>query len=207
MADSKLTEEGISRLIANNGMRLPAPDSYPDGFFSEPPIPASVFIPLFQRNEQWEMLFIRRTEHDNDRHSGQVAFPGGKKDPGDRSHIDTALREMEEEIGIGAQDVTVLGSLNEYRTVSNFLVHPVVGQIDWPVTFNPDSREVGRIFSIPLDWLADERNHEINQRVIDGCESALTIIHFQRYGGELLWGITAKLTVNLLQVLGLLPVR
>ena len=114
---------------------------------------------------------------------------------------------MEEEIGIGTQDVAVLGSLNEYRTVSNFLVRPVVGQICWPVTFNPDSREVDRIFSIPLDWLADERNHEVNQRVIDGCESALTVIHFQRYGGELLWGITAKLTVNLLQVLGLLAAR
>lgn len=109
-------------------------------------------------------IYIRRTEFEGDHHSGQVAFPGGKLEPGDRDAYDVALREAQEEIGLAREDVSILGHLKAYRTISNFLVTPVVAKIKWPVPLVLEQREVSRVFSIPVSWLADPLNHQVSWR-------------------------------------------
>jgi len=196
--------EYISRVLADQGHRVPEPVCYPKGYFGCPPAPAAVLMPLFRNAGEWHVLYIRRSEHESDRHSGQVAFPGGKLDPVDRDAFDAALREAQEEIGLDPQHVSILGNLQEYRTISNFLVTPVVAEINWPVTLVPDTREVSRVFSIPVSWLADPANHQVSWRKLKGGGSPIPVIHFEHYDGELLWGITAKLTLSLLSLIGLL---
>ncbi|PLX62938.1 NUDIX hydrolase [Sedimenticola selenatireducens] len=197
----------ISRILADRGHQVPEPVEYPEGYFSAPPEPASVLIPLFRDIDGWRVLYIRRSEHEADRHSGQVAFPGGKLDAVDRDAHDAALREAQEEIGLDPEHVSILGNLKSYRTISNYLVTPVVAEINWPVPLVLDSREVSRVFIIPVTWLADPANHQISRRALNNADASVQVIHFQRYEGELLWGITAKLTVSLLNLIGLLDAR
>lgn len=197
----------ISRILADRGQQVPEPVEYPDGFFSAPPEPASVLIPLIRDVDGWRVLYIRRSEHEADRHSGQVAFPGGKLEPVDRDAHDAALREAQEEIGLNRESVSILGDLKSYRTISNYLVTPVVAEINWPVPLVLDSREVSRVFSIPVTWLADPANHQISWHALNHTDASVQVIHFQHYEGELLWGITAKLTVSLLNLIGLLDAR
>ncbi|MEJ1372696.1 MAG: CoA pyrophosphatase [Candidatus Sedimenticola sp. (ex Thyasira tokunagai)] len=199
----ELNSDRLYRLIAGGGLHRLEADSYPEGFFPGPPSPAAVLMPLFRADGAWHLLFIRRSEHENDHHSGQVAFPGGKVDGGDIDAVDTALREAREEIGLDSSHITLLGHLDQYRTISNYLVKPVVAEIPWPLVLVPDKREVSRIFSIPLNWLADGANYQVNHRVIEGTELPMKVIRFEPYDGEVLWGVSARLTINLLQILGL----
>jgi 8-oxo-dGTP pyrophosphatase MutT (NUDIX family) len=202
MSPHRLTTESISRLLQDEGdSRLQ--DPFPQGFFASRPHPAAVLIPLFRHAEEWHILFIRRAENEKDRHSGQVAFPGGRVDPEDEDEVSAALRETHEEIGIPPNRVSVLGELTDYRTVSNYLVRPVVAEIPWPTDLKPDPTEVSRIFSIPLNWLARPENCLERERHLEGFDVSLPVYYFQRYDRELLWGITAKITVELLNSLGL----
>ena len=166
--------------------------------FKGPVRRAAVLVPLVFIVDEWHILFTRRT-NSVDHHKGQVSFPGGRTDPEDKSQVATALRETYEEIGVKAADIQVLGSLGEYLTVSNYLVTPVVGILPWPYTFNIHTLEVERIFTIPLNWLADPNHHQEMVRQ----ETGRGFIAYLPYEGELLWGITARITVNFLAVLGI----
>lgn len=179
----------------------PAQDGFPPGFFCEPPAPAAVLLPLFRRGSRWHLLFIRRAESVNDRHGGQVAFPGGRVEPGDADAVGTALREAQEEVGLPPAAVRVLGCLDVQRTVSNFLVTPVVGLIPWPLSLAPDPKEVSRIFHIPLAWLGDPARHRQVTRPLGPAGGAFPVVYFDRYDGEVLWGVSARFTLRLIQVL------
>jgi 8-oxo-dGTP pyrophosphatase MutT (NUDIX family) len=155
---NRLSTDDISRRLAH-----PAPLPEPEWALPEthPPKPAAVLLPLFRHKARWHLLFIRRARNRNDRHSGEVAFPGGRIEPEDANARQAAIREANEEIGLAGEAVALLGHMPEYRTSSNFAVNPVVGEIDWPARLRPDPAEVARIFSIPLDWLARPEHHEI----------------------------------------------
>jgi 8-oxo-dGTP pyrophosphatase MutT (NUDIX family) len=204
MNSYRLDANTIAQVLDRARRQLPEPVQFPEDFFQYPAKPASVLIPLFQEAGEWHILFIRRSEHEDDRHSGQVAFPGGKVDAGDADALAAALREAEEEIGLSPDHVSVLGYLRDYRTISNYLVTPVVAEIKWPVPLEIDPREVSRVFSIPLRWLSDTDNFNIGLRQLEGWDSQIEVIHYQHYEGELLWGITAKLTLCLLHLLGVI---
>ncbi|MBX2881163.1 MAG: CoA pyrophosphatase [Granulosicoccus sp.] len=164
---------------------------------------ASVLLPLHQIENEWQLLFIRRAEHKHDRHSGQVAFPGGAQEPADSNQIDTALRETEEEIGVSRKHIDVIATLPVYITSSNFHVTPVVGIVNWPVEIRPAPDEVARVFSIPLNWLINQDNFELRART--GTDSTRNnyhpVVYFERYDGELLWGASARMTLNFIRAL------
>lgn len=162
---------------------------------------AAVLIPMFRHLETWHLLFIRRTEHEGDHHSGQVAFPGGRWEPSDADSTATALREAQEEIGLDPAQVVLLGELRPMHTVSNYLVTPVVGEIPWPLELMPDPLEVARVFSIPLNWLEDPSNRRILTWPSPNHPEARDVVFFDLFDHELLWGVSARITLDFLAAL------
>jgi 8-oxo-dGTP pyrophosphatase MutT (NUDIX family) len=176
---------------------------FPSDLFENSPLDAAVLVPLLKIEDKWHILFTRRTPSLPE-HSGQVAFPGGRSDPGDSSPEMTALREAKEEIDLSPRDVKILGRLNQLRTISNYCLYPVVGRIPWPYDFILAREEVSRVFTIPLEWLADPANHSVQLRELPSPHSPVPVIYFDQYDGELLWGISAQITINFLESLNLL---
>ena len=197
---SDLTESEIADRLTAAG-RITSDGPYPKGLLKEPLRPAAVLIPFIRRDNEWHMLFIHRAEHADDMHSGQVAFPGGGAHPEDPDLETTALRETHEEIGVLLEDVRILGKMNDFVTISSYVVTPVVGVIPWPYSFTLADDEVSRIFSIPIDWLANPSNHEVRQREMPPPYRPISVIYFQPYDGEILWGASARFTVGLLDIL------
>ena len=116
--------------------------------------PASVLIPVLNRPEGPALLFTRRRE-DLPRHKGQIAFPGGHREPGEDA-VQAALREAEEEIALPPAGVEVAGLMNDQPSVTSYVVTPVVGLIaEPPAGFTPQESEVLELFEIPLDLLLD----------------------------------------------------
>ena len=127
-------------------------------------------------------------------HAGQVAFPGGKIDPGDRGAIDAALREAEEEIGLNRRDVMVAGTTTAYRSGSGYHITPVLGVIppDLPLDPNPD--EVADWFEVPLDILFDPGNYQLRHANWQGQDRHYYDMDWQ---GRRIWGVTADIILNL----------
>ena len=164
---------------------------------------AAVLLPLARVSGAWHLLFIRRATDERDRHSGQVAFPGGARETGDDSDVATALREAREEIGLAAEGVEVLGTLGAYLTISRYEVVPVVARIDWPVPLALQASEVARTFLMPLDWLADRANFTLRARREMDPASARRhpVVVYEPFDGEVLWGATARIVLNFLKAL------
>ena len=169
-------------------------------FAGRSPRAAAVLVPMTLIDGDWQLLYTRRTdivEH----HKGQVSFPGGASDPQDIDRQDTALREAEEEIGLKRADVQVLGQLGEMLTVTNFMITPVVAVFPWPYAFKVHTIEVDRVFMLPLKWLADRNNwNEFIRK-----ETQRSMISYFPYDSELLWGVTARITVEFIRAIGLIP--
>ncbi len=162
---------------------------------------AAVLVPFLRIDEAWHILYIRRAHCEGDRHSGQVAFAGGKRDGGDTSLLDTALREAGEEVGISSGDVEVLGHINHHHTVSQFQVRPYVGVLPWPYPLKLDQTEVARAFTMPLAWLAQRANYRTEQRRHPESQRPWPIVYYDLYDGEMLWGATARMTLSLIEIL------
>lgn len=154
--------------------------------------PASVLIPVIDRGAVLTVLFTRRTAHLSD-HAGQISFPGGRAEPEDATPHHTALREAEEEIGLAPRHVDVLGSLNEYTTVTGYRVTPVVGLVTPPFDLTPDAFEVDEIFEVPLPVLLDARNHLRHTIVHQGVSRQYYALPYERY---YIWGATAGMLMN-----------
>jgi len=204
---ASLSEAEIcDRLSAAKALPPTAPfpaTAFPSKFFKEPSRPAAVLIPFLKIDKTWHILFTRRTDTLPE-HSGQVAFPGGGSEPEDKSPEATALRETYEEIGLAPENVQILGKLNTLQTISNYCITPVVGVIPWPYLFQLELTEVSWIFTIPLAWLANPTHYEIRHRALPSPFPPIPVVYFQHYDGELLWGVSAQITLNLLVALELI---
>ena len=164
---------------------------------------AAVLVPLLKDQGVWKLLFTRRSDDLVD-HKGEVSFPGGAVEPTDRDFVDTALREACEEIGLDASQIEVLGLFHAFYTVSNFYLVPVVGLINWPLQIQNNPTEVARTFCIPIQWLADQNNWHESMRTLQNGET-VPVIHYDLYEGEILWGITARITQELLRLISKMP--
>lgn len=200
-----LNEEDIKNRLADaRDTYIPAETGLEDflnsGVFPEPPRLAAVLIPFTRIDNQWHILFTRRN-NDLPEHSGQVAFPGGRADLGDRSPEETALREAYEEIGLEPGNVRILGRMKSFLTISNYKVKPVAGRVTWPFQIRLAQVEVSRVFTIPLTWLADPQNREIKQRSMPAPHPHIPVIYYKPYDGEVLWGVSAYIVLNLINIL------
>lgn len=163
---------------------------------------ASILILLYKKENQWFTTLMKRTSRfKNDRHKGQISFPGGQAEPSDLTKADTALRENEEEMGIPASHVRVLGALTElYIPVSNFLVQPYVGYAKNPPIFKPDSNEVDEVIQVPLSTLTNEYNKKYTSVKITP-EITLKDVPYFDVEGHVVWGATSMIISELIQIL------
>ena len=158
---------------------------------------ASVLMPLVDREEGISVLLTERTEHLPD-HAGQVSFPGGSREAHDSDAVDTALRETEEEVGIARSFVDVIGTLDLYPTGTGFEITPVVGVVSGNFSLTIDATEVAEVFEVPLSFILDAGNREVQTRAFNGAD--FTYYAFP-YEGHYIWGATAGMLVNLAAVL------
>ena len=160
--------------------------------------PAAVLVAITDRFDPGLHLTVRRADMRS--HAGQVAFPGGRVDTGEDA-ITAALREAEEEIGLPREAVTLLGTADRYRTVTNFIVTPVIGLVAPDLSLSPHEHEVADLFEAPLSFVLDPANQQCMTADFQGATRTYYQINWQ---GRRIWGATAAMLVNLTRRLELL---
>ncbi len=163
---------------------------------------ACVLLALYPKAGEWHLVLIQRVSNNpHDRHGGQISFPGGGYEDADQSLEDGALREAHEEVGIIPQDVQLLGRLTElFIPVSNFMVHPFIGHLDYAPSFIPQISEVQQILEVPLATLQNPANRQITQMRISDKITLKNVPYFD-VQGHIVWGATAMMLNEFLDLL------
>ena len=159
---------------------------------------ASVLMPLVMRDE-WQVILTQRPET-MPQHPGQIAFPGGKREKGETA-LQAALRETEEEIGLKAKDIEMIGRLPSFNAVSEYRVTPFVGIVDANAEIIADAHEVEDVFETPLSYLMDAKNHVARDVFFDGRNHRLYDMPYDSDDGthRNIWGMTAMMMYRLYQ--------
>jgi 8-oxo-dGTP pyrophosphatase MutT (NUDIX family) len=158
---------------------------------------ASVLLALFApRPDAAPRLWLVRRSEDMRTHRGQIALPGGKREPSDADFLVTALRESHEEIGLLPADVDVLGVLDDRETSTGYLITPYVGWITRPFTPEPLAAEVARVFDVPLAAFADEP-----RRTRVPWQGAEREVLSYEVAGEIVWGATAAILRHFIELI------
>ncbi|MDV7338419.1 CoA pyrophosphatase [Terasakiella sp. A23] len=158
---------------------------------------AAVLVPIIKRDDELTVLFTKRTDHLSN-HPGQISFPGGHTEEEDETAEHAALRETEEEVGLPASYIQVIGQMNDYVTRTGFRVTPIVGLIDVPYPTEPDPHEVAEVFEVPLSFLLDTANHQKCSRIFQGVKRHFWAMPYHDY---FIWGATAGMLRNLYMIL------
>jgi 8-oxo-dGTP pyrophosphatase MutT (NUDIX family) len=183
------TPPTLIRLLQDGPRReLPA-----DGY-----VRAAVLVALIWRDGDYDVLLTTRTD-DVETHKGQVSFPGGVREETDRTAVETALREAEEELGLPPTMVHVAGLLDDLAIPTGFVITPVVGLLEHLPTLVPNAAEVVDTFWIPLTFFAAGENARQEERRVGGKEYA--VWHYT-IGGRQIWGATAAIIRGLVSRLG-----
>ena len=152
---------------------------------------AAVLAAIINRDEPGVILTVRRENLRT--HAGQIAFPGGRIDPGEDA-VQAALREAQEEIGLAPAAVEVIGAIETYRTITGFLVTPVIGVVPPDLPLTAHDAEVAEWFEAPLAYLLNPANQQVESAVFRGAERHYYVIE---WNGRRIWGATAAMLVNL----------
>ncbi|HEY40447.1 MAG TPA: CoA pyrophosphatase [Dehalococcoidia bacterium] len=161
-------------------------------------ISSAVLIPMYKKQGAYHILFIQRTDRVKD-HKGQISFPGGAYEEGDNSLLQTALRESAEEVGLAAEDVEVIGELDDFRTIgSNYVISPFVARMPWPYNLKVDEWETEEVIEVPLSALLDKSNVSQDKDILDGKEIDQYYYHYQ---DKVIWGATARILHQFLGIL------
>lgn len=159
--------------------------------------PAAVLVGVREGVDPRVVLTVRTAHLAS--HAGQVAFPGGGSDPGDRDVIATALRESREEIGLDPGHVSPLGFLDMFETISGYCVTPVVARIAEQAMLAPAPDEVAEVFEVPLSFFLEPAN--LRRYTMEYRGHRRPMVEFV-HGGHRIWGATAAMLLNLLQRMG-----
>lgn len=183
--------EGMARDVA-----LRAGDGSMRGDIAPPPpTPAAVLIAITDRAEPGVILTQRPDTMR--KHPGQVAFPGGRVDPGEDA-VAAALREAEEEVALDPARVEVIGTADPYLTITNFRIVPVLGVIPPDLPLVPSEAEVAAVFEVPLAWLLAPTTHQVGTMEFRGANRHFVEMHWpDPTGTRRIWGATAAMIVNL----------
>ncbi|HEY6873010.1 MAG TPA: CoA pyrophosphatase [Geobacteraceae bacterium] len=160
------------------------------------PVPAAVLLPLYLRSGSCHVLFTKRTEHLH-HHRGEISFPGGVRHPEDRDALATALRETEEEVGIARADVEVLGMLDDFYSIHDYLVTPCVGFLPADPRFRINHGEIERLIEVPLDQLLNPGIFRAEDWRWRGRQQP---VYFYRWGNDEIWGLTAAILKQFLDI-------
>lgn len=177
-------------LSRDNDLRYPGREGVP--------VPAAVLIPLVTRTDGVHIMLTQRAAHLHD-HAGQVSFPGGRIETSDATPIAAALREAQEETGLPANHVEVLGSMPPYLTATGFSIIPVVSLVTPGFLLAPDAFEVAEVFEVPLSFLMDPANHRLYEARLD--DGRVRHYYGMPYGRHFIWGATAGMLRNLYHLL------
>jgi len=156
-------------------------------------VPAAVLVPLVEHPSGLTVLLTQRAETLKD-HAGQISFPGGRIEPGDRDAWHAALRESYEEIGLLAEFVEFAGYLPDHQVVTGFRVTPVVGFVNPDYQLRIAAAEVHDVFEVPLDFILNAANHKSRRRRLGGVDIE---VHDIPYGERNIWGATAGMLMTL----------
>lgn len=203
----ELNATGFSALVRRTFRGSQAPEDFsprrvfgdlpPDFLPKQPWKPASVLLPLVLHSDLPTVLFTQRTQGLQD-HPGQVSFPGGSREQRDKDPVETALRETEEEIGLGRNHVEVAGYLSGYLTITGYSVTPVVGLVQPGFSLVTDPLEVAEVFEVPVAFLAEPGNRRVEHRELAGRQVGYYVFI---YGQHRIWGATAAMLMNFLDKL------
>ena len=152
---------------------------------------AAVLIAVTDRSQPGVILTVRRENMRT--HAGQIAFPGGRVDPGEDA-VAAALREAHEELGLEPAAAELVGCLDDYRTVTGYVVTPAVAVVPPDLPLAPHEHEVAAWFEAPLEHLLATTNHQCKSAVFAGSERSYWQI---QWDGRQIWGATAAILVNL----------
>lgn len=162
---------------------------------------ACVLNLLHRSEEGWHTVLIQRSANPRDRHGGQVSFPGGSWEEGDGGLANVALREAEEEVGVPAQQIEILGQLTDlYIPVSNFLVHPFVGILHGTATFSPQPGEVDLVLTPALSTFQTPENRKKTDLTLHQGITLKDVPYFD-VDGRVVWGATAMILSEFLELL------
>ena len=207
IAPERLNAERLRDRFAAGGVFVPEMPGDGRRFdLAREPSPAAVLVPIVQRPEGLSVLLTRRTDHLRD-HAGQISFPGGRSEPDDSDAADTALREAEEEVGLGRRHVEVVGELPAYTTVTSYVVTPVVGLVTPPFDLELDSFEVAEAFEVPLAFLMTPAHHRRHVFTFEGGKRQFFSMTWHGHGADgqpreyFIWGATAAMLRNLYRFL------
>ncbi len=160
-------------------------------------VPSAVLIPIYYKKGDYYIMFTKRTEIVKD-HKGQISFPGGAYEEKDGTLVNTALRECTEEIGLAAEEVELLGELDDFSTIgSGYIISPFVATIPWPYPLKVDPMEVEEIIEVPISALLDKDCLRQGTDTIDG---QVVTTYFYHYRGRVIWGATARILNQFLDI-------
>ncbi len=187
----RLVERLHASLSASSGAPVPFVNDMRRAALG-PGTPAAVLIAITDRPEPG--LILTQRPDTMRHHAGQVAFPGGRVDPGDADAVAAALREADEEVGVDPSTVKLLGQGDTYLTGSGFAIAPFVGLLPASYVPRPDPREVADVFETPLSFLMDAANHQRHEKEYAGV---LRAYYAMPHNGRYIWGATAGMLKSL----------
>ena len=158
-------------------------------------VSAAVLVPIYEKDGQYHILFIKRTEW-VEKHKGEISFPGGVYEDHDSTLLNTALRESFEEINLKPDDVEVLGELDDVVSAkTNYRITPFLAFIPWPYEFKVDGHETEAIIEAPIPALMD-----IGCSRQESIDSETVTVYYYNYQGRVIWGATARVLTKFLDI-------